>query len=264
MELSTLNLPRTTEEQRLVQDNCIFLARVGSTMYGTNLANSDDDMVGVFIEDIDYVVGRKAVETVEFKTNASSSGKRNQAGDKDYNFHSLDKWIGLALNNNPNILELFFTPKNCILHETEEWVKLRENKELFISLKSFHSFSGYAHAQMHRLGVKSGNNTGRKDLIEKFGYDCKMASHNIRLYCECRQLLKEGQITMPLPDRQMVLQVKRGEWTKEDFIKKAEELGKQCETIYGESKLRYSPDFEAVSKLQKEIFLNFWKRTGQL
>ena len=53
-------------------------------------------------------------------------------------------------------------------------------------------------------------------------------------------------------------------WSKEQFVEKALELSKQCENIYGQSTLRYSPDFEAVSNLQIELLENFWKRNGQL
>jgi predicted nucleotidyltransferase len=169
MKISDLNLSRQTEEQRMAQDNCIFLCRVGSTMYGTNTPESDDDMIGIFIEDINYIVGRKRVEQVEFLTNSTSSGKRNKAGDKDYKFYSLSKIFKILSCNNPNSLELLFAPTNCILCETDEWRKIKENKDLFLSLKSFHSFSGYAHSQGLRLEIKSGNNTGRKDLQDKYG-----------------------------------------------------------------------------------------------
>jgi hypothetical protein len=170
--IEELNLERNTIKQRMAQDNCIFLCRVGSTMYGTATKDSDDDMLGIFINDIEYVAGRKCCDIVEFLTNASNSGIRNKKGDKDYKFYSLTRWIELAERNNPNVLELLFAPENCILHKTKEWDKVIENKNLFISLKSYHSFNGYAFSQMNRTEIKSGNNTGRKDLIEKYGYDC--------------------------------------------------------------------------------------------
>jgi predicted nucleotidyltransferase len=268
MKISELNLSRQTEEQRMAQDNCIFLCRVGSTMYGTNTPESDDDIIGIFIEDINYIVGRKRVEQVEFLTNSTSSGKRNKAGDKDYKLYSLTKWFQMAINNNPNVLELFFAPTNCILYESDEWKKIREHKDLFLSLKSFHSFSGYAHSQGLRLEIKSGNNTGRKDLQEKYGFDVKLASHMLRLYYECRQLLKEHQITMPLPDRVEILQYKRGEYPGEEGLKKLKEkvveLGKQCDQLYTTSTLRYTPDHENISKLQQDILLSYWKKTGQI
>ena len=266
MNITDLNLSRQTEEQRMAQDNCIFLARVGSTMYGTTTENSDDDMLGIFMPTIDYVIGRKRVDTVEFLTNASDSGIRNKKGDIDYKFYSLTKWFHLAINNNPNILEILFSPQNCILHETDEWKKIRDNKELFLSLKSYHSFKGYAFGQMERLGIKSGNNTGRKDLIALYQYDCKMAAHTFRLYYECIQLLKEQIITMPLPDRKEILFIKKGGYPGLDGLEKlkvkAKELEVRCDRVYDESKLRHSPDHEGISKLQQEILISYWKKQG--
>jgi hypothetical protein len=67
--------------------------------------------------------------------------------------------------------------------------------------------------------MRSGNNLGRKELIKEYLYDTKMMSHNIRLYLECMQLLNEGTITLPLPERKMVVQIKRGEWKLEEVLK---------------------------------------------
>lgn len=268
MNISELNLPRTTPEQCIAQDNCIFLCRVGSNMYGTVTENSDDDMLGIFVDDINYVVGRKRCDTVEFLTNASDSGIRNKKGDQDYKFYSLTKWFHLAVNNNPNILELFFAPENCFVYSTTYWNKIKENKDLFISLKAYHSFKGYAFGQMERLGIKSGNNTGRKDLTALYGYDCKMAAHTFRLYYECIQLLKEGIITMPLHDNKEILHIKKGGYPGLDGLaklkEKAIELEKRCDGVYDLSKLRHSPDHEGVSNLQKKILLEFWEDRGEV
>lgn len=111
---------------------------------------------------------------------------------------------------------------------------------------------------MSRLKLKSGNNTGRKELQEKFGYDVKLAHHNIRLYLECIQLLKEGRIEFPLKENKMLLDIKLGLWSKDDFFAKSEQLSAMCETVYANSKLQSEPDLEAISKLQMELYEEFW------
>jgi len=258
-----LQLEYRTVEQRMSQDNCIFLARVGSQMYGTNTLNSDDDFVGIFIPDRKYVVGLKHIDQVEYRTNPTKSGKKNQVGDRDVTLYTLRKWVQLALNNNPNIVELFFVPENCILHTTSLWKKICESKDSFLSLKLFHSFRGYAYAQRYKLELKSGNNTGRKDLIEKYGYDVKLASHNIRLYLECIQLLKEQQITFPLPERNLVKQIKDGKWSFDKFVEESNKLADLCSSLYKESKLPYSPNYEEVDKLLIEVQDTFWEQFGK-
>jgi predicted nucleotidyltransferase len=226
-------------------------------MYGTTTENSDDDYTGIFFPDKKYTMGIKGIEQVEFRTNSTKSGKHNTKEDQDVVLYALRKWIQLAMNNNPNILELLFSPKNCVLINSPIWQRLYDNRHLFLSLKIFHSFRGYAHSQRKRLELKSGNNTGRTDLIEKYGFDVKLASHNIRLYLECIQLLKEEQITFPLPERQLVLQIKTGQWSGEEgfqkFIKLSDELSVRCQTLYDNSKLRYSPAQEEINDLLIDI-----------
>jgi len=247
-----------TPEQKMAVENCILLCRSGSHLYGTNTATSDEDYMGVFIPPKPYVLGKKRIEQVEFNTNPSDSGKRNSQEDLDNTLFSIDKWTTMCANNNPNRLELFFSPKNCILHITDLGKRLMESYPLFISLKSYHSFRGYSHAQMARLKLKSGNNNGRIDLIEKYGYDTKMASHNIRLYIECIQLLKEHAITFPLKENNLLIDIKQGKMSYDDFIKKSEQLSALAEAVYASSTLPHSPNHEGISELQQGLYEDFW------
>lgn len=172
MKLAEMELDRITEEQRMSQDNCIFLCRTGSQMYGTNTINSDSDFTGIYIPNREYICGLKGCEMVEYRTNKVSSNKRNSAGDVDVNLYGLHKWVQLAIHNNPNILELMFAAPNVIMHKTKYWDMITNNKHLFLSKKIYHSFRGYAHSQRMRTITKSGNNTGRVDLIKEHGFDC--------------------------------------------------------------------------------------------
>ena len=252
------DLKPKSEQQQMAVDNCIFFCRTGSHLYGTTTPESDDDFTGVFIPNKDYVLGKRRVEQVEFNTNPSSSGKRNTKDDLDCTLFALDKWTTMCANNNPNRLELFFAPENCILYISDLGKRLFASYKMFISLDSYNSFKGYSHEQMRRLTLKSGNNNGRKDLIEKYGYDTKMASHNIRLYIECIQLLKQGSIEFPLKENKLLLDMKNGRMTYDEFIKKSESLSALCDAVYAASTLQAHPDMGAISKLQTEMYEEFW------
>jgi len=256
MQLSDIKV--TSPKQEMAIKNCIFFTRAGSHLYGTSTPKSDIDFTGIFIPDKEYVLGKKKIEQVEFNTNPSNSGRPNQQGDFDCTLFALDKWTTMASANNPNRLELFFVPENCIVHITPLGKKFLAAYELFVSLKSYGSFRGYSHEQMSRLKLKSGNNTGRKELQDEFGYDVKLAHHNIRLYLECIQLLKEGRITFPLNENKMLLDIKRGLWSKEEFFAKSEQLSSLCETVYANSKLQVEPNMEKINKLQIELYEEFW------
>ncbi len=252
------DLKAKSPEQQMALSNCIALFRVGSNLYGTNHADSDDDYFGVFVPDIEFILGKKKVETIEFKTNKSDSGSKNKKGDLDCTMHSLDKFLTLLQGNNPNIIETLFVNAQNTIYCSTYFDEIIKNKHLFISLKSFHSFRGYAHQQKEQMLTKSGNQTGRKELQEKFGYDTKLASHNLRLLLECTQLLKEHQITFPLKEAKLLIDVKNGKLTKEEFFKESDRLGNLVDMVYANSTLPHSPDSEAIHRLQINLHREFY------
>lgn len=248
------DLPQDTAERKMAVDNCLLFFRVGSVMYGTNIpGKSDSDFVGVFMPTEEYTLGLKKVEQVEFRTNDTASGKKNTAEDMDCTLYSLPKYMELLLNNNPNTLETLFVPQNCQLYVHELGYKLLENRELFLSKKSYHSFKGYSHSQVERLKRGEDNGTGRQELIQKFGYDTKMASHALRLYLEANELLSTGRITLPLKENQLVLTVKKGEWNRERFLQECERLEALCDELYVKTSLPHGPDREGASNLLVEL-----------
>lgn len=118
----------------------ILYCRAGSHAYGTNLPSSDEDFRGVFIPDENYYLGLLKVEQVE----------TNQNG-KDVVVYELRKYLQLAADCNPNILELVFCDESDVLHCSEEGRILRENRENFLSKKARFTFSGYAMSQLKRI-----------------------------------------------------------------------------------------------------------------
>ena len=77
----------------------IFECVTGSRLYGTSTPESDTDIRGVFIPPEEYYLGfLNKVEQVEDKVS-------------DVTHWELSKYLKLALDNNPNILELLFVPK---------------------------------------------------------------------------------------------------------------------------------------------------------
>jgi predicted nucleotidyltransferase len=244
-------------EQDMALNNLIYKIRTGSIMYGTNLPESDNDFLGIFIPDKEYVLGIKHCEQVSLSEKISNT-IRNQWGDMDYTVYSLTKFIPLAIANNPNILELFFAPTHCQLVTSPYASELLANKELFLSKKAYHTFKGYAYAQRKKLEVKIGNLTGRTELVDKYGYDTKFASHLIRLLLECHQILVEKTITFPLPQNNLVRDIKLGKYSLEWILKKAEDLERLIDLAYTTSDLQYSADIEKINKLQIYLLETYW------
>jgi hypothetical protein len=114
---------------------------VGSYLYGTATPNSDVDARGVFIPTEEFYLGfLERVEQVESKT-------------PDTTFWEITKYFKLCLDNNPNILELLFVPiySEYTERHTWEWEEIVAHRDLFLSTKAKHTFSGYAVSQLHRI-----------------------------------------------------------------------------------------------------------------
>lgn len=131
----------------------IFLTTSGSHLYGTNVTGSDYDFKGVCIPTEDYFFGwMKAFEQLE-----RHASKGHPA---DLTVMSLSKFCKLAVDCNPNIIEILFAPDESIIHIDAFGEELREHRYDFLSKKARYTFAGYAHAQLKRI------KTHRKWLLD--------------------------------------------------------------------------------------------------
>ena len=111
----------------------------GSRMYGTNIASSDVDKRGVCVPPKIVVNG--------FARNF----EQQQFPNEDTTVFSLKKFMRLAADANPNIIELLYAPEDCIKEIHPTWERLREKRDLFLTAKAYHTFTGYAHSQLKRI-----------------------------------------------------------------------------------------------------------------
>jgi len=351
-----INLPKSFK--------LIFKCIAGSRLYGTSTPQSDWDERGVFIPDENYFYGfLNRTEQYEDKNN-------------DITYWEIRKFLQLAMENNPNIIEILFVPKDKWLQYSNEWEEIYENRELFVSKKCKHTFLGYAHSQFHRIKLhrhwimnpptkkptredyglspyksdltkdqigafnvllalklenikeyhplkiqleemhetyefkglcqnfkeidinavqeimpisthflqilqkenayaqaerefnqyihwKEHRNPERYKLEENFKYDCKHASHLIRLISEGAELLTKGNITLPRPDAEFLLEIKNGVYKYEEIADLLESYEKKFEVLYETSTLPFSADKVEIDKLCQKLTKNFLLNTGE-
>lgn len=261
MNIDALKKIAVTPEQQLALDNAILLVRSGSHLYGTSTPQSDRDYVGVFVAPKEYQLGRKKIEIVELRSNKSSSGVKNTKDDFDCTFYELNKWFSLLEGNSPSHLELLFVNEQNRIFWTEIADLIFSKRSIFISKRLRHAFAGYAYSQLKRNEIKSGNQTGRKELIEKYGFDSKLLSHAVRLYTEALDLLLSGELHFPLYNNLELLDIKSGAVDYDTFQEKCKKLEDRLELAYITSNLQYSPDYEAIHNLQVEIYMKHNKLT---
>ena len=245
--------------KEMVKKGTILKIISGSYMYGTNTPDSDKDYIGICIPTKDYVIGMYKFEQLEERTNLSNSNKQNTKADNDYTCYSLSKFIKLVYDNNPNVLEVLFVPKESIIYCDDLGKQLLEHRNLFVSKRAYYKFMGYAIAQKRKLITKQSEGL-RVKIVEKYGYDIKYASHLIRLLYLGIELLITGELIFPTEHRKYLIQIKNGEWPLSQIIDKATYLENYLDESLKSSSLPEYPNLEEINKLQINLIESFWAR----
>ena len=125
---------------------------VGSLLYGTNGPNSDIDIAGIFIENSDYMFSPfKNIEEISENTISKQENGKNDKNAIDKKYYALQKFIKLAYDNNPNMIEMLYINDENILFDSTEYKSLRRNAHLFINKNIVKKFYAYAISQENRM-----------------------------------------------------------------------------------------------------------------
>jgi hypothetical protein len=72
------------------------------------------------------------------------------------------------------------------------------------------------------------------------------------------ELMREGRITLPRPERELLIGVRQGAWSLERFHAEAAALKAEAETAAAESRLPERVDGDAISELVAAVHLEWW------
>jgi len=138
------------------QEQLILRVRAGSHAYGLARADSDEDSRGVCIPPKEALLGLQTFEQHEDEKS-------------DHVVFGLPKFVRLALEGNPNLIETLFTED--ILHITPHGQKLLDHRQIFLSRKVAERFGHYAFSQLKRLEnhYRWWSNPPQEPTLEKFG-----------------------------------------------------------------------------------------------
>lgn len=98
----------------LIHDNLIVKMYAGSHAYGMALPTSDVDFRGIFVGD-----------PINIRTPFFPIGETEDPTEDDTKIFELSKFMKLALDCNPNVVELLWTCEQHIVHDTPEYQLLR-------------------------------------------------------------------------------------------------------------------------------------------
>lgn len=212
-----------------------YLTVTGSQAYSLATKDSDCDFKGFGLPENKYLFGfLSRFEQTEDKEDIcravpkllEAPGARNGI---EGTIYSLPKFLKLALEGNPNLLEMLGTNEEHLIVFSDAGKFLREHLSLFLSQKVRHSFLGYAIDQLHRIKSSREHETGKwAHLVAKYGYNTKHAMHLVRLLRMGYELLSEGKLIVNRRgiDADELLAIRDGAWPYDkveiytDYMKK--------------------------------------------
>jgi len=243
----------------------ILQTEVGSGVHGLAIDGTGDrDEMGICIEPSAFVIGLRKFEQYQHRTAAERTGvqdARSEPGDLDLVVYSARKWLRLALDGNPTVLTPLFAPADSIVHITPAGEDLRANLDMIVSRQAGHRFLGYLHGQRQRM--LNGNvhaRVNRPELVERYGFDVKFASHMVRLGVQGVELLATGRMTLPMTDpwRTWIRDLRQGKHTQQEAIDAAAELEARLEVLTRTADLPERPDTTRANRWLIEAYQDAW------
>lgn len=132
----------------------LLVARRGSHVYGTALPTSDEDYAGIYIQSLDDILGFGYKEQINDDSN-------------DTVFYEIKRFLELASTNNPTILELLYTPEDCILYKHPSIDEIIHQRAYFLTKNCGNSFGGYAVQQIKKAKGQNKKQNWEKDKVSR-------------------------------------------------------------------------------------------------
>lgn len=236
----------------------------GSTVHGLAISGTDDlDLYGICIEPPEAVLGmEKPFEQHVWRT--QPEGQPSGPGDTDLSVYSLRKFLRLASNGNPTVLNLLFVPPEFRHIDGLVADELRALTPSIVSREAGARYLGYMQAQRERLlglrGQKRDGYTRRLKYMATTGYDTKYAMHLCRLAVQGIELLSTGRVTFPVPEpeRTSLMEIRRGEWSLDDTVAWSHDLEGRLVAARDSSPLGEHPDRRRLDEWAVERYLRQW------
>lgn len=247
-------------KKQVTEENTILLGFRGSISHGMYVPNTDPnsiddiDLMGVYLAPVSHYIGMKKSKEVT----------EHFIGQWDVVNYEFKKFVGMLTKSNPNTMSmLFIKPEHYI--DVHPYAKLLiDNRHLFVSKLAYNAYIGYAYGQLKKMeSCKCLGYMGkkRKELVERFRYDTKNASHCIRLLRTCVELLETGTINVFRDaDAEYLLSIKKGALTIDEVKAEADRLFILAETAFSKTEVPDEPDYLNINEIVKDILLGYVNR----
>ena len=190
----------------------IFLQ--GSQNYGLDLPTSDVDTKLLVVPSLyDLAMNSKPVSTTHIREN-----------DEHTDIKDIRPYIQLFRKQNTNFLEILFTEYYKIFNGFDyEWCRLVQQREAIARLnprRAMHSMIGIAAQKFHAMEKPF---EGKKDVLEKYGYDPKQLHHLCRMndFIAGYWMGESFADCLKPADPEYLLDIKRGKYSLEEARRSA-------------------------------------------
>lgn len=234
-----------------LRDHTVLLVLGGSRAYGIATPDSDVDLKGVAIPPAAHFHGLRSTfeqadrpeEIAAFLVDLFPAERDAVRRTKlEGTVYEIRKLLRLALDANPNVLDVLFCRDSEVRLIRDAGRELRESRTLFLSRRCADTFTGYARAQLQRI---------RTHPVEPFGYNTKHGAHLVRLLRMGREILTTGEVHVWRGDRDAdeLVAIRDGAWSHERLIAEAEKEQQAIRTIGEGAAVPAEPDLAAVDRL---------------
>jgi len=242
-------------------DNVCFETITGSQAYGVSTDTSDCDVVGFYIPPANMLFPHLEGHLLGFNKDPkppkiwqqhhirTDPDGRHKGKHFDIAMYPITTFFKLAMECNPNIIDVLYAPRDCILSLTMVGEMVRDNRDLFLHRGAWVKYKGYAYQQLHKMDIKQPKEvSARYASHQEHGYDLKFAYHLVRLLLECEMMLTEHTIDLRR-HREHLKGIRRGEHTFEYIKQWFVDKEKYLERCYEESTLKDLPARESIKRL---------------
>ena len=138
--------------------------RFGSHLYGTETADSDLDLKGVYLPEARDILLQRVTATVT-SSRAKAAGEKNTAEDEDTEVYSLQRYLQLLADGQTVALDMLFAPEAVMTIEPSSlWREIQDNGDRLISRRAT-AFVQYCRRQANKYGTKGSRVAGARRAL---------------------------------------------------------------------------------------------------
>ncbi len=203
-------------------ENVIYRCVIGSRAYGLADDESDTDRRGIYLApaDLQWSFAGAPAQLIDEETSDC--------------YWELQKFLSLALQANPSVLECVYSPIVEIATPlAEELLAMRAS---FLSRRAYQTYQGYCRSQL----AKAHRQLSRNGTVK-----WKHVMHLMRLMLSGITVLREGFVPVCVDEHAgRLTAIRRGEWCWAEVEEWRLSLEKEFEEAFAATRLPENPDFQ--------------------